>query len=110
MTDHLAREATSLLRVTAERPAEPGRRYAPQTDPQPLQTDDRRTVLVGTLAWAVAGLALLPFAGTLIDSGRLWWFLACAAGVGLGLVGLEVVRHQNRRHRSVRPTDPEGIG
>ena len=106
MTDRRAIEVTTLLRVSADPPSEPRRRSSRRTDPEPLRTDDRRTVLIGILAWAVAGLALLPFAGALFGSGRGWWFLTCAAGVGLGLVGLEVVRRQHRKPPSVRPTLP----
>ena len=110
MTDRRATEVTNLLRVIAEPPTEPRRSIPRRTDPEPLRTDDRRTVLVGILAWAVTGLALLPFAGALFGSGRGWWFLTCAAGVGLGLVGLEVVRRQHRKPPSVRPTLPGTAG
>jgi hypothetical protein len=100
----------SLLPVMAEPPAEPCRRAFPRPEPEPLRTDDRRTVLVGTVAWVVAGLALIPFADTLIDSGRGWWFLTCVAGVGLGLVGLEIVRRRHRLPPPIRPTEPGTTG
>jgi hypothetical protein len=56
--------------------------------PEPLPNDGVRTVLVGTILWAVALVALLPFTGKLEDEGRLWWIATCAVGAGLGLVGL----------------------
>jgi hypothetical protein len=56
--------------------------------PEPLPNDGVRTVLVGTVIWAVALVVLLPFAGRLEDHGRLWWIATCAVGAGLGLVGL----------------------
>src|SRR5687767_6680168 len=67
VTDRRTARVTSLLRVTAEPPTVPRGRYPRQPDPQPLGTDDRRTVLVGTAAWLVAGLVLVPFAGALFD-------------------------------------------
>ena len=89
---------TSLLRMTAEPPAAPRTpRYRRRAEPEPMRSDDRRTVLVGIIAWVVAGLALLPYAGRLIDSGRGWWFLTCAAGVALGLAGLDVIRRARPR-------------
>jgi hypothetical protein len=56
--------------------------------PEPLPDDGVRTVLIGTILWAVALVVLLPFAGRLDDDGRLWWIATCAVGTGLGLVGL----------------------
>jgi hypothetical protein len=56
--------------------------------PEPLRNDGVRTVVIGTVVWAVALVVLLPFAGRLNDHGRLWWIATCAVGTGLGLVGL----------------------
>jgi len=98
---------TSLLHVTAEPPpAAPARRYPRRPDPEPMHTDDRRTVLVGIVVWLVAGLALIPYAGRLFDSGRGWWFLTCATGVALGLYGLDVIRRA--RLRSAGPPPARG--
>ena len=96
VADPRGAEVTSLLHMTAEPPAAPWR-YPRRPDPEPIGTDDRRTVLVGTIAWVVAGLALIPYAGRLIDTGRGWWFLTCATGVGLGLIGLDVIRRARLR-------------
>ena len=63
-------------------------------DPPPLRTDDVRTVLVGTVLWAVALVALLPFWSRLDDGGRLWWVATCASGFGLGLIGLAYTRRR----------------
>lgn len=63
-------------------------------DPPPLRTDDVRTVAVGTVLWAVALVALLPFWSRLEDAGRLWWVGACASGFALGLVGLAYTRRR----------------
>jgi uncharacterized protein DUF2530 len=67
-------------------------------DVEPLDVDGVRTVEVGTAVWLVAFIALLPFYGTLEESGRLWWLWTCLAGFGLGLFGLEYCR----RRRKVR--------
>jgi hypothetical protein len=64
---------------------------------EPLDVDGTRTVLVGTLLWAVAFLVLVPFWGRLEDQGRLWWLWTCLAGVGLGVVGWEHCRRRARR-------------
>lgn len=63
-------------------------------DPPPLRTDDVRTVAVGTVLWAVALVALLPFWSRLEDSGRLWWVGTCASGFALGLIGLVYTRRR----------------
>ncbi|HVE99002.1 MAG TPA: DUF2530 domain-containing protein [Mycobacteriales bacterium] len=65
-------------------------------DPPPLDTDDVRTVLVGTAIWTVALLALLPFAGALAAADRLWLLAMCACGIGLGVVGLVYCRRRAR--------------
>ncbi|QIG45688.1 DUF2530 domain-containing protein [Nocardioides anomalus] len=67
-------------------------------DVEPLDVDGVRTVTVGTVAWLVAFVALLPFYGRLEDDGRTWWLWTCLAGFGLGLFGLEYCR----RRRVVR--------
>ncbi|HVE64271.1 MAG TPA: hypothetical protein VNB94_10790 [Mycobacteriales bacterium] len=65
-------------------------------DPPPLETDDVRTVLIGTAAWVLTGLALLPFYGALDSADRLWWLWACGAGATLGLLGLYYCRRRER--------------
>jgi len=65
-------------------------------DIEPLDVDGVHTVAVGSALWVVALLALLPFAETLRDTGRLWWLWTCIAGCGFGLLGLEYCRR--RRH------------
>lgn len=66
---------------------------------EPLDVDGVRAVTVGTVMWAVALVALLPFWSALEDDGRLWWIGTCAVGVLLGLVGLVHLRLRRRRHQ-----------
>jgi hypothetical protein len=68
-------------------------------DVEPLDLDGVRTVEVGTLAWLIAFLALLPFYGRLADHGRTWWLWTCLAGFGLGLFGLEYCRRRRTARR-----------
>jgi hypothetical protein len=67
-------------------------------DVEPLDVDGVRTIEVGTLAWLIGFVALLPFYGRLDDAGRTWWLWTCLAGFGLGLFGLEYCR----RRRNLR--------
>jgi hypothetical protein len=64
-------------------------------DPQSPE-GDVRTVLVGTIAWAVGFVALLPFWSRLEDGGHLWWVATCGCGFGLGLIGLVYTRRRAR--------------
>jgi hypothetical protein len=63
----------------------------------PLDVTGGRTVAVGTIAWVVALLVLLPFYRTLQHDDRLWWLWTCLAGVVLGLLGLEYCRRRANR-------------
>jgi hypothetical protein len=56
--------------------------------PEPLDVDAVRVVTVGTILWAVAGLVLLPFH---VHGWVLWM---CAAGFGLGLLGIGFCRRR----------------
>jgi hypothetical protein len=67
----------------------PGLRPAPP----PLEADTFTLVLVGIVLWAVAFLALLPVR----DEHRLWLEI-CAAGFGLGFIGLWLTRNRRFRH------------
>jgi hypothetical protein len=80
-----------------------GKRTYIVADVEPLDVDGVRTVEVGTIAWLVGFIALLPFYGRLEDDGRTWWLWTCLAGFGLGLFGLEYCR----RRRQARATRAE---
>ena len=75
-------------------------------DPPPLQTDDVRTVAVGTGLWAV-GLVVLA-ALRLVSDVRVedWWLVMCACGIGLGLVGM---RYCHKRQAAIARDAARGI-
>lgn len=79
-------------------------------DPPPLDTDDVRTVLVGTWAWALTFLALLPFYGRLDRADRLWWLWACVCGMALGGIGVYYVRRRARAIARDAALDDPGEG
>jgi hypothetical protein len=55
--------------------------------------------VVGIIAWAVAGLALLPFHGWLATHGHTNWLWTCLAGFLWGFVGLATMIRRDRRRR-----------
>lgn len=61
---------------------------------EPMDVDGVRTMVVGTILWAVAAFALLPFLGTLRAQGDDWWFWTTVAGFGLGCIGIEYCRRR----------------
>jgi hypothetical protein len=71
-----------------------GNRIYVVADVEPLDVDGVRTVQVGTAAFFLASIALLPFYGALEDAGRTWWLWMCLAGMGLGLFGIEYCRRR----------------
>ncbi|WP_308170143.1 DUF2530 domain-containing protein [Acrocarpospora catenulata] len=60
-------------------------------DPEPLQTNDTTTILVGTILWAIALVVLL-----IIRPTETWWTWTCVAGIGMGFFGLAYVHRRNR--------------
>lgn len=70
-------------------------------DPEPLETNDVRTVAVGTLAWAVGLVVLLVLSVTDAVQVRGWWLVMCGCGIALGLFGL---RYVSRRQAALRTT------
>ncbi|MGV8857806.1 DUF2530 domain-containing protein [Rhodoglobus sp.] len=64
-------------------------------DPQPVETDDRKAMLVGIVAWVIALAVLLLFIEPLNAAGNLWWLWTAVAGLVLGLIGL-VYTHVRR--------------
>ena len=63
--------------------------------PPPLEANDRRVTVVGTVAWAVALAVLLVLRGQIPASDR-WWIWTCAVGVAMGLFALWYVPRLKR--------------
>ncbi|MEV0593044.1 DUF2530 domain-containing protein [Nonomuraea cavernae] len=63
-------------------------------DPEPIETNDSKAVIVGIGLWVVALAVLLVLRPAAQDS---WWIWTCVAGVGLGLLGLLYVRRRASR-------------
>ena len=55
--------------------------------PPPLEANDRRVTIVGTVAWAVALAVALALREQIPASSR-WWIWTCVAGVCMGLFAL----------------------
>lgn len=66
--------------------------------PPPLQVDTSRVVLAGIAVWAVA-LVVLLLLGDRVD--RLWTW-TCVAAIGLGVLGLGIMRLQGQLPRRRR--------
>lgn len=73
-------------------------RRAQHPDPAPLETDDVRVVLVGTVGWAVALVVLTVLRLTGTGDVQTWWIGMCAYGIALGLFG---VRYCTRRRDAI---------
>lgn len=77
-----------------------GRTTHKVADVDPMDVDGVRTMTVGTILWGILVIGLLPFLGTLQETGRTWWLWTALAGFGLGLIGIEYCR---RRRNALRP-------
>jgi hypothetical protein len=67
--------------------------------PPPLQVDTARVVLVGIALWTVA-LVVLLLVGDSVD--RMWTW-TCLAAIGLGILGLWIMKLQGQSPRRDRP-------
>ena len=74
-------------------------------DPEPLPSDDRRVILVGTGIWAALFVVALIARPTLVSHGHGWWVWTPLVGVALGLYGLRYLGR--RRPRTAHPGPPE---
>jgi hypothetical protein len=72
-------------------------------DPEPLPTDDRRVILVGTVIWAVLFVVGMVARPTLAADGHGWWVWTPPVGIALGLYGLRYLR----RRQGPPPPAPE---
>ncbi len=58
-------------------------------------------IVIGTVAWVIAGFVLVLLRDSLAAAGTTWWFGACAAGVISGLGGIAYVLYRRRREGGV---------
>jgi len=63
-------------------------------DPEPVKTDDRTAIAVGTGVWIVLLAIVVALRPQLEAIGAAWWLWACVIGVGRGAVGLLVFRRR----------------
>jgi hypothetical protein len=96
------RDAKRHVPSSPSRRSSGGRKPYLIADIPPLDVDGVATVAIGTAAWALTFVALLPFYGALQDHGRVWLLWTCLAGFGGGLLGLEYCR----RRRNYLNADP----
>ncbi len=75
-------------------------------DPPPLETDDVRTVVVGTGLWLVGLAVLLVLRVTGATRVEGWWMAMCACGAVLGLAG---VRYCHRRQAAIERDKARGL-
>src|ERR1700709_687366 len=75
-------------------------------DVEPLAVAGVRTVQGGVPLGVMGFVAMLPFYGRLQDAGHGWMLWTCAAGCGLGLLGLEYCRRR-KRTRAARREEPD---
>ena len=68
-------------------------------DPEPLRTDDRKAVLVGTVIWVLLLFVAVVRQDALAASGRGWWLWTTVAGAVLGLLGFAYLHHREVRQR-----------
>ncbi|TAL41431.1 MAG: DUF2530 domain-containing protein [Salinibacterium sp.] len=57
-------------------------------DPEPVQTDDRKAILVGIVLWVIGLAAAVFYIGPLTAAGDAWWLWTCVTGLALGVIGL----------------------
>lgn len=79
---------------------------------EPMDVNGVRTMTIGTIAWGIIAIALLPFWGNLQDQGRTWWLWTAIAGLGLGLMGIEFCKRRRdsllvERDEPTPAVDPE---
>lgn len=75
----------------------------PSAPPKPLDVDGVNAMIVGTVAWFIALLLLVTiFRGALATHDATWWIWVCAAGVIIGLIGLQYVSRRRAAYRRAK--------
>ena len=63
-----------------------------KSHPEPVNVNAKKVVLIGTVLWVLVFVILLALYPTLADAGLEWWLHTAGVGVGLGVVGLIMIR------------------
>lgn len=79
-----------------------GALHGPPGSQESEQSDAVVPVTVGTVIWAVAFVALLPFRTRLQAAGNDWWIWVCLTGLVLGVLGSLWVRRRRDAYRRAR--------
>jgi phosphate/sulfate permease len=74
--------------------------------PPPLEANDRRVTIAGTVAWAIALVVVLVLR-TQTTAIAQWWVWTCVVGVGMGLFALWYVPvfKRSRARKAQRRTE-----
>lgn len=73
---------------------------------EPLEVPMMPFAVVGTVVWALAGLALLFYHDEFAAQGGSMWLWTCLAGVVSGLAGILTMHVRARRRRRRDPGKP----
>ena len=62
-------------------------------DPKTLAQKSKPIIRIGTLIWFLIFVGLAVFYPSLADAGLQWWLHTALVGVGLGVIGLYIIRN-----------------
>ena len=63
-------------------------------EPEPIESNAKLAVLLGTFAWGLALIVILVLNQLLDQPLPDWWALTCVFGIGLGIFGYFKVRNR----------------
>lgn len=75
-------------------------------DPEPMQTDDERVVLIGTVGWVIGLVVLVVLRVADQTEVQDWWLVMCGYGIALGLLGTQYIR---RRKAAIARDASQGL-
>lgn len=78
--------------------------------PEPLEGNVVATITTGTVLWFLLLVVQLPFYDWYAAHDHTWFLWTCAAGTGLGLVGIGMVRRRERGLRGAATREDKAAG
>lgn len=75
-----------------------------------LDPDGTGIITAGTVAFALASLALWWRLDDLAAAGQSWWLWVCVTGVGLGGIGMGIAWTRSHRRKTAEAEEPEAAG